>query len=280
MRLILEHSGASGLAYDLSSQNIATGRSASERCTTCPMRSQGFCSLLTDQELSRRVTRRVYQRRTAISDDGEPLRFIYILRSGVLSVARNLSGGRRQVLDFLMGGDSIGLDRSDRTSTTVRVLEDAEVCQLPADLCDLETRSTGFIRGLIGLIEQQLERVHSHIVLLGKLSAEERVVAFLLRYRERQSRLQVLHARVDLPMTRKDIADHLGMAPETVSRVLSWLQDRQLILHIPDGIRIRDLEALTQLQLYKGNPPRDESLPRGSRVVSGSTSIPAISDVY
>ena len=203
--------------------------------------------MLVAEGLDKQVRLRTFQRRTTLLNEGEPLRHAFVLRSGVVSLSRGLSGGRRQVIDFLMAGDVLGVANEQLINMTASVLEEAEVCQLPIETLSHPARSSDFLRGLISLVEKAIRRVHYHIVILGKMKAEERMIAFLLRYRAKRQKIQTLRSRLDLPMTRRDIADHLGMAPETVSRVLSWLQEQQLVVTIPDGIRVLDLAALEAL---------------------------------
>lgn len=239
------------MPYDLTRtwQDSRSDASTESCCQRCPNRSVGLCALLQADGLTGLVTRRVYQRRTMIRHEREPLRHVLVFRSGVASVARSFSGGRRQVLNFLMAGDCLGLANEASMPLCVSVLEEAEVCRIPIEALLDHRRSPTFLRGLIRLIGAATERVHDHVVLLGRMSAEQRVIAFLLRYRAASQRVQGRKARIDLPMTRRDIADHLALAPETICRVLSWLQGRQMIVQIPDGIRILDLKSLDRLSV-------------------------------
>jgi CRP/FNR family transcriptional regulator len=225
-------------------------------CDRCARRTTGVCALIRSENLDKFVTRRGYQRRTMIRMVGEPLRHAMVIRSGVVSVARSISGGRRQVIDFLMAADTFGFSNEGSLNLTVSVLEDTEVCRIPIELLRDIHRSPNFLRGLIRLVEAATVRVRNHVVLLGKLKAEERLAAFLLRYRATSQRIQPMQARLDLPMTRRDIADHLGMAPETVCRTLSWLQDEQMIVQIPDGVRILDVDGLHKLAGQAFSPER------------------------
>ena len=242
---------------DTSNSYASISLGASQRrqpCATCPKRQSGLCAVLIAEGLDGQVRPRTYQRRTTLRNEGEPLRHAFILRSGVVSLSRELSGGRRQVIDFLMSGDVLGVANEASMNMTASVLEEAEVCQIPIEVLTQPARSAVFFRGLLGLVEMATRRVHDHIVVLGKLKAEERMIAFLLRYRASRQRIQAMQSRLDLPMTRRDIADHLGMAPETVSRVLSWLQEKQLVVTIPDGVRVLDIAALQSLVTPQERP--------------------------
>ena len=82
------------------------------------------------------------------------------------------------------------------------------------------------------------------MLLLGRRSAQEKVAAFLLSLRARYASAQGLSARIDLPMTRQDIGDYLGLTLETVSRSMTKLAQRKIIAVIPDGVRILDMDRL------------------------------------
>ena len=84
-------------------------------------------------------------------------------------------------------------------------------------------------------------------MLLGRKNAEERVAAFLLVFRERWARVSTCSVTIPLPMSRQDIADYLGLTIETVSRTISKLARDKLIVVVPDGIRILDVERLRQV---------------------------------
>ena len=86
-------------------------------------------------------------------------------------------------------------------------------------------------------------------MLLGRRTAEERVVAFLLRLRERWARLNGgrASATVPLPMSRQDIADYIGLTIETVSRTFTKLAKERTLLIVPDGVRLTNLQRMETL---------------------------------
>jgi CRP/FNR family transcriptional regulator len=85
------------------------------------------------------------------------------------------------------------------------------------------------------------------MLLLGRRSAEEKVVAFLLNLQARYSRIGAASATVPLPMSRQDIADYLGLTIETVSRTLTRLAREKLLVIVPDGVRLLGKERLDQI---------------------------------
>jgi CRP/FNR family transcriptional regulator len=111
---------------------------------------------------------------------------------------------------------------------------------------DLLNRTPDLMRQVFETFSQELALAQDHMLLLGRRSAEEKVAAFLLHLRDRWAPLQGLTARIDLPMTRQDIGDYIGLTLETVSRTMTKLAQRKMIAVIPDGVRILDAEKLAR----------------------------------
>jgi CRP/FNR family transcriptional regulator, anaerobic regulatory protein len=85
------------------------------------------------------------------------------------------------------------------------------------------------------------------MMLLGRRTAEEKVVSFLLLMRGRWAKLGRPSVTVPLPMSRQDIADFLGLTIETVSRTFTKLAKDRTIVIVPDGVRLMNLERLESL---------------------------------
>jgi len=83
----------------------------------------------------------------------------------------------------------------------------------------------GGMKNLVGFVTQNLQHAESHMLLLGRKTALERGAAFLLEMHERQGHPKVM----SLPMSRRDIADYLGLTLETISRAFSMLRDEELL---------------------------------------------------
>lgn len=112
-------------------------------------------------------------------------------------------------------------------------------------LAELATDDPDFIQQVMGAMLQSLERAQAHIMLLGRKSAVEKLATFLLGISDRLSGL----GRVDLPMSRIDIADHLGLTIETVSRSLTQLE-RARYIELPAhrrSIILKNISALRRL---------------------------------
>ncbi len=156
----------------------------------------------------------------------EPAQYYYWIKSGLVRTCRFLRDGRRQIAAFHFPGDIFGF-----TSTALHGLsaEAAEPSRLVAvkreTLFAAAAEDVGLAMALLDLAVDELRRTREHVVLLGKTTAPERIVAFL-------HGLAAAHARgeiVDIPMSRQDIADYLGLTIETVSRTLTQFGETGII---------------------------------------------------
>lgn len=148
---------------------------------------------------------------------GEKAGNIYQVEFGAVRVYRLLADGRRQISAFYLSGEVFGLEADANhhffaeaiTSTNLRLFPRVKLGDISEELFSLTLRS--------------LTRAQEHLLVLGRQTAAERVAAFLLDLAERQGGLE----QVDLPMSRMDIGDYLGLTIETVSRVFSKLKDKE-----------------------------------------------------
>lgn len=157
---------------------------------------------------------------------GDRADFVYRITSGAAVSYRLLSDGRRQVTEFHVAGDFVGLEAGLEYRTTAEALGVVTaVAVRRACLAELAESNSGLARTLWQLSVRAFQRSEDHALILGRHGATERVAAFLLGYADRVG----ADGCVDLPMTRQDMADHLGLTIHTVSRTLSQLQAEGLI---------------------------------------------------
>jgi CRP/FNR family nitrogen fixation transcriptional regulator len=177
--------------------------------------------------------------------EGDRAAFFYKVVSGAIRTSKLLSDGRRQIDAFHLPGDLFGLEAGEEHRFSAEALGDAIVVAYRR--CSLESLSASdpaFARQIVSAMMRALERAQDHMLLLGRKSAMEKIAAFLLDLSERLDGDQV-----DLPMSRTDIADHLGLTIETVSRSLTHLE-RQKVIALPArrrSIVLRDKQALRRL---------------------------------
>src|SRR5215813_2508972 len=185
-----------------------------------------------------------YARNAEIYGEGEPADYLYKVIRGTVRTYKVLSDGRRQIGAFYMPGDVFGLEMGDEHTFSAEAITEAKVLVVKRGaLVALAERDSDVARQLWALTGRELSRVQDHILLLIK-TAQERVAGFLLEMAERSSR----DGALELPMSRQDIADYLGLTIETVSRTLTTLENTAAI-ELPSSRRIvlRNRSALNRL---------------------------------
>jgi len=183
-----------------------------------------------------------YSRDTEIFGDNEPADYLYKVVSGSVRTYKILNDGRRQVGGFYLPGDIFGLEFTDEHTLSAEAITDVKVLVIKRSaLHALASRNPSITRELFALTGHELQRVQDRILLLVK-SARERVASFLLEMSDRISE----SSAIELPMSRQDIADYLGLTVETVSRTLTSLEtcaaiqvptSRRIVLRNPNALR-------------------------------------------
>jgi CRP/FNR family transcriptional regulator, nitrogen fixation regulation protein len=174
-----------------------------------------------------------FSRNAEIYGEGEAADYIYKVLSGTVRTSKMLADGRRQIGSFYLPGDIFGLESGDEHSFSAEAIEDATVLVIRRSaVIALAERDNEVARELWQLTGRELQRVQGHILLLIK-SAQERVADFLLDMAARGSDSRI----VELPMSRQDIADYLGMTIETVSRTLTQIE-KSATIALPASRRI------------------------------------------
>jgi len=185
-----------------------------------------------------------YPRNSEIFGENEPADYLYKVISGAVRTYKILSDGRRQVGGFYLPGDVFGLQLGDEHTFSAEAITDAKVLVIKRNaVTALAGRDPGIARELYSLTGSELKRVQERILLLVK-SAQERVASFLIEMADRAAAGNI----IELPMSRQDIADYLGLTIETVSRTLTSLETAAAI-EVPSSRRIvlRNRPALNRL---------------------------------
>ena len=157
---------------------------------------------------------------------GEPVRLVYRILSGAVISYRLLSDGRRQVTGFHLPGDFLGLEAGVEHATTTEALSRVDALAMErTELAGRAVTDVDLARALWQVTVRAFRRSEDHALLLARQGATERVAAFLLDFADRMGWPEIM----DLPMTRQDIADHVGLTIHTVSRTLSQLQAQGMV---------------------------------------------------
>jgi CRP-like cAMP-binding protein len=163
-----------------------------------------------------------YAREEEVYGEGEDAESVYKVVSGAVRTHKVLSDGRRQIAGFHLPGDLFGFEPGARHRHTAEALTETKVLIFKRRQVErAATGSAAVACQLWSLATDELRHAQDHMLLLGRRSATERVAAFLIAV---DTRLGGTGAFA-LPMTRRDIADFLGLTIETVSRTLSQLEE-------------------------------------------------------
>lgn len=148
--------------------------------------------------------------------------------SGALRMVRVLADGRRHIVKFLMAGDFFGFSGSQTCAYAVEAIVDSTVVRYSRRGVEgLIDRDPVTGRRLLSLLFGELSDAQERQLALGRKTAVERVASFLLQMADACSCWR--RDSFELPMSRTDIADHLGMTCETVSRTMAQLRRAQVI---------------------------------------------------
>jgi CRP/FNR family transcriptional regulator, nitrogen fixation regulation protein len=161
-----------------------------------------------------------FARDAEIYGESEPADYLYKVVSGAVRTYKVLNDGRRQISSFYLPGDMFGLEVGGEHTFSAEAVAHSRVLVIRRSaVVALAGRDKDIARQLWTMTVAELQRAQDHIMLLIK-TAQERVAGFLLEMAARSPDA----SEVDLPMSRQDIGDYLGLTIETVSRMVSQLE--------------------------------------------------------
>lgn len=190
-----------------------------------------------------------YCKGTEIYGEAEPADYVYQIVDGAVRSYKLLSDGRRQIGAFHLIGDVFGLENGDVHRFTAEAIVDTTVRLVRRiNLEHVAEEDIVVARNLLSMTTTNLRHAEDHMLLLGRKTSLERVAAFLIEMDRRLTAAGV----IALPMCRRDIADYLGLTLETVSRALSYLNEKRILGFIGQNQRqiiLLDRGQLAQLDL-------------------------------
>ena len=185
-----------------------------------------------------------FARNSEIYGENEPADYLYKVVSGTVRTYKVLVDGRRQIGGFHLPGDMLGFESGDEHTFSAEAITDCKILVIKRiAVITLAARDNDVSQQMWALTARELQRVQDHSMVLIK-SAQERVASFLLEMAGRAPG----DGAVELPMSRQDIADYLGLTIETVSRTLTQLE-KTAAIELPTSRRIvlRNRSALRRL---------------------------------
>ena len=204
----------------------------SHRCGNC-----GICGAAFDGTLDIRALNRLKSIATRVAvpagrvlvEEGAALEHVYCFTSGTTKIYRMLPDGRTQVLGFLSDGDLLGLPGSAEATYFVETVSRVEACLFERSRFEQFLKLyPGLYLCLLVMANHEIQTQHEQILVLGRKHVDERLATFLLALLHRNG-VNGSTPVVDLPMSRRDVADYLGTTVESISRTLAKFKAAGLI---------------------------------------------------
>ncbi|MDT8281516.1 MAG: fumarate/nitrate reduction transcriptional regulator Fnr [Gammaproteobacteria bacterium] len=223
-------------------------------CQQCNLRELCFPHGMSDDEMSNMDAvvdqPRPIHKNDYLYHDGDDTHAIYAVRSGCVKTMTESASGEEQIVGFHLPGELLGFDGfADNTHTCNAVaLETSSVCELPLEnLENLCHKLPGLQKQMRRIMGKEVAADHKMLLLLGKMTSEERLASFLLSMSRRMEERRWKENEFNLSMPRQDIANYLGMAVETVSRLFASFQGEKIIVVDRRHITILNMDRLKRI---------------------------------
>ncbi|WP_112501691.1 transcriptional regulator FnrN [Agrobacterium sp. lyk4-40-TYG-31] len=218
-------------------------------CRACEARHGGLCGVLQpDQlvELSRHSSRKKIELGHELLGQGEVVPYYANILKGVVKLSKMMSDGRQQIVGLQFAPDFLGRPFVAESNMTAEAATDVEICLFPRRVVD---RMAGDVPGMERRLHSQslkeLDEARDWMLTLGRKSAQEKVASFLYLIATHIDPESDDHSCFDLPLSRADIADFLGLTIETVSRQMTKLR-KDGVIRIENNrhITVPDMDGL------------------------------------
>ena len=231
-----------------------TGSAAQSACDLCRVNTLCLPDGISASQRSEYTALIAQHRKLAAGEAlyhaGDPFTHLYLVKTGTFKTVVLSNDGREQITGFRLPGDTLGVDAISyhAHASDAMALEAARVCAIPfSQLARLAQQSAAIQGHLHRLLAQEVVSDQGVMLLLGRMTAEERVVTFLLNLARRfEARGQSRHA-FNLSMTREEIGIYLGLTLETVSRCFSRMKHSGWLALEGRLVRIIDYDAMCQV---------------------------------
>ena len=224
------------------------------RCESCAIRHHSICSVLSPEELDHfnkiAHTRQLKAGEIIISEE-EPVDYFANVVSGIVKLSKILPDGRQQTVALLFPPDFFGRAFKNYSSNFAEAVTDVELCCFPhVQFEAMLKKFPNLQQKLFEATLNELDAAREWMVLLGRKSAEEKVADLLVMIAKRSALIGCSNfgGLIELPLTRSDMADYLGLTVETVSRQFTRLKSMNIIkIHDSHHIDVPDLGALAEI---------------------------------
>lgn len=204
--------------------------------------------------------RRIFKRGDYLYRLNHPFQSVYAIRSGSVKTYVLMDDGRLQITGFHIAGELLGLSAVNTRvySCEARALETTSVCEIPFDrLEELGQQVPSLQYQMLRIMSREIAHNQELMLLLGKKNAEERLATYLISLSSRFAKRSYSATEFNLSMSRGDIGNYLGMAEETVCRVLARFEQDGLIAMQRRLVRLKDVDRLAAVA--RGNGKSESS---------------------
>jgi CRP/FNR family transcriptional regulator len=220
-------------------------------CASCTLRELCIPQGMSDDEL--KLIDTVIERKKPVHKNdylfraGDTNRSVYAVLSGSVKTLVDNPNGEEQIVGFHLPGELLGMDgfSGDAHTCSAVALETSSVCEFPLEsldeVCHVVPSIQYAMRRIMG---KEVVKDHAMLLLLGRMSAEEKLASFLISLSKRMAQRHWKPTEFHLTMPRQDIANYLGLAVETVSRLFAHLQEAEIIEVDRRRVNICDMERL------------------------------------
>lgn len=224
-------------------------------CRSCEARHGGICSALSAAqiiELNRHSIRRRIEAGSEIVGQGESVSSYSNILNGVVKLSKMMADGRQQIVGLQFAPDFLGRPFQGESSITAEAATDTEICVFPRHVIDRMISDVPDVeRKLHAQSLKELDEARDWMLTLGRKTAQEKVASFLHLIATHIDPEDENASTFDLPLSRADIADFLGLTIETVSRQMTKLRKDGVIViennrHVivPNAERLRDAAGI------------------------------------
>jgi CRP/FNR family transcriptional regulator len=225
-------------------------------CGDCKIRHRAVCARCDTDELAQLEAVKFYRSfpaGTPVVWSGEEMDFVASVVSGIATLTQTMEDGRRQMVGLLLPSDFVGRPGRNQAAYDVTAATDLVMCcfrKKPFE--QLIVKLPHVAHRLLEMTLDELDAAREWMLLLGRKTAREKIASFLCILARREAALHLKSVEgaftIDLPLTREELADYLGLTLETVSRQISALRrDRVIELVGKRGIAIADYDALQEI---------------------------------
>ncbi len=194
--------------------------------------------------------KRLFMRGKALFHQGDAFHSLYVVRSGSIKTFVEDPAGDVQVLGFHLPGEIVGMDGmvDDFHHCGAEAMERSSLCELPYEQLRLILNQIPVLHTqLLRIVSTAAESDQGHLVMMGRAQAQERLAMFLRRFAERSQRLSRDSRNLVLPMSRRDVANYLGLAMETVSRLFGRMEAEGVLAVERKRVRVLRPDLLDEM---------------------------------